>query len=98
MNIIRTRCKKTFAGPGMWAYDAEAKVEDRGEILYIHQNFYGNDHFTVAEESIFDYMTGETEEEVIADFIEEYENLDEAQESRYIEIFKMLDQMIRELD
>ncbi|MDO5520826.1 MAG: hypothetical protein Q4G58_10085 [bacterium] len=98
MKIIETRSKKTPAGPGLWGYDAEAVVEDQGQVLYIHANYYMGDHYTVSSESMFDYMTGETEEEPYAEFIEEYEDLEDAESSEYYEVFEMLEEMIKDLN
>lgn len=94
MNILEKRCTKTNNGHGMVAYDAEAKVEVDGEILFAHVNYYDGAHFTIDTVSMYDYMTGVTQEKPDSNFKEYYEELDEAKKSQFYAVFVMLDKMI----
>lgn len=99
MEIIGIRTKKSFAGPGLDAIDAEMKIWDDASdgYVYLHMNVYEGEHFTAAKFSIFDYMSGETEEEPVGEFDEEYESLVEAMQSNYIEGFILLNNIVNEM-
>lgn len=61
--VIEIRGKKSFAGPGAYGYDAEAKVVDNGQELYVSINVYDDfRHYTVSKESVFEAMSGTIEE------------------------------------
>lgn len=63
--IIAIRAKKTNACAGMYGLDAEATVLDTvtGETLYVSANWYdGEEHYVVATESLYDFMTGQDDE------------------------------------
>ena len=58
--VMEVRGKRTFAGPGMWAFDAEARVVDRDETeLYVSVNVYDAfKHYKVSRTSTFDAECG----------------------------------------
>ena len=51
--------------------------------------------FTVTDKSVFDYVTGKTEEEPHATILEEYEGIGDAEYSKYHHVFFVLNQMLR---
>lgn len=57
--ITEIKAKRSFAAPGEYAYDAEAIVTDEsGKEVYVHVNAYDMfRHYTVKEESIWNFMT-----------------------------------------
>lgn len=60
MDVLEIRGRKSFAGPGVYGYDAEAKVIDGGMEVYVGINYYDDmRHYTVSKESVYDGMTGE---------------------------------------
>lgn len=61
--ITEIKAKRSFAGPGMYGYDAEATVVDEtGKEVYVHVNAYDSfRHYTVQKESIWDFMAGNVE-------------------------------------
>ena len=58
-NIETINAARSFAGPGVYGYDAEAKVVDvTGGMVYVHVNVYDDfKHYTVSNESTFGAMT-----------------------------------------
>ena len=54
MDVVSIVGKKSFAGPGVYGYDAEAEVVVDDVTVYVVVNNYdGYTHFTVSEKSIF---------------------------------------------
>lgn len=54
MDVVSIVGKKSFAGPGMYGYDAEAEVVVDDVTVYAAANYYdGYTHYTVSEKSIF---------------------------------------------
>lgn len=89
MVIKELRGKVTMGGPGTWAFDAEAVVEDGDKTLYIHAHWYDNfKNYTVSERSMFDFMTGATDEEPGVEWLEEYHSLRAASKSKYYAAIK----------
>lgn len=99
METIGIRTKKSWAGPGMEAFDAELTIwdDEKNGYLYIHVNQFMGSHFTVADYSMFDYLTGQSEEAPTVDYIEEYESLVDAIQSRYLDGFILLDNILNEM-
>lgn len=100
MRIICERCKVTTACAGMEGLDAEIHLElEGGKRLYLHENCYEGTHFSVAETSIYDFLTsrGNVEDPGEVEFIEEYDSLEEAVSSKYYGYFKKLDSMTEDL-
>ena len=102
MRIICERAKVTTACMGNEAYDAELEIEELsgGQLvtLYIHANLYDGMHYSVSRQSMFDYMTGLSDVDPgEIDFIEEYEDLDEIQNSKYKVYFEIADRLIKDL-
>ena len=97
--IISMRGTRTFAGPGVYAIDAEAEVRvDNGETVYVHINDYdGFRHYTVSKTSIYDFMTGESDTDPEAVFTEEYTSLKETKTSEYARAFKALSAMVSQI-
>lgn len=101
METLGIRTKKSWAGPGMDAFDAELVIWDEkfDSRLYIHVNQGFGNHYTVADYSVFDYLTGETKEEPnkIGEYMEEYEQLTDAIQSKYLDGFILLDNILNEM-
>lgn len=94
MKISYMRAASTFAC-GAYAYDAEMKLElEDNQCVFLHANYYHGNHFTVAEASFFESMINPELEVQEVDFVEEYEDLEEAEESTYYELFRVLDAFI----
>ena len=100
MEIIEIRTKKSWAGPGLEAYDAEITLWENGDYLYLHYNAFDGEHYTVSKKSIFDYVTGngEENEEIEFEFDEEYEDLVSAMASNYIDGFVLLHNTVSEMN
>lgn len=104
LRIIEEKAKLTMAGPGINGYDAEVTVVewDGDEFLgkyYVHANSFEGEAYTVAEKSMYDWLTNKTEEDPgEIDFLEQYANLEDAKDSKFYEIFKIANRMINELD
>ena len=95
MIIKELKGKVTTGGPGMWAFDAEAIVEDNGKTLYIHANWYDDfKHYTVSERSMFDFMTGASGEDPEVQYLEEYQSLRGAAKSKYYSAIKAANAVI----
>lgn len=94
MEVLSERCTSTLMCDGMYAYDAELAIKnDESKIVYLHANYSYGDHFTIADASIYDWMTTESDEEPNVTFIEEYDNLESALSSKYADFFRKLDKM-----
>lgn len=100
MKVVSLRGKVTTTCPGAFGYDAEATVEQEdGKTLYAHMTeFEDNLAFTVSETSVFDCMTGASDDDPQAMFLEEYDGLGGASGSKYIKVFEVLDQMVALMD
>lgn len=100
MEIISIRAEKLFAGPGMDAHEGEIKTWDETtrNYLYIHCTFFDGAYFTVARESMMDYLlNGDATTPFEIEFIEEYENLCDAMNSKYIDGFILLNNLLNEM-
>ena len=93
-SVYEVRAKKTVAGPGLYGYDAEARVEDSaGERVFVHATVFSDvEEYTVAEKSAYEFMTGDGEP--VEDFLEEYGSEKEAGKSAYRKVFEMLADVI----
>lgn len=95
MRAIRMRAAQSLIQPGVYAYDAEMTVETGdGAIVYLHNNYSDDESFTVSGNSFFDFITGISDAEVEADFLEEYESIGQATVSIYFPVFKALDAFV----
>lgn len=80
-----------------YPYNAEIKIDDNGEFLFIHVYIHSDSHYTVAKSSIFDFMTQKSDTNEEVEFIEEYQSLEEAKNSKYYTYFEIADKMIDDL-
>ncbi len=97
MKALNMRAARTLAGAGVYAYDAEMKVAmEDGAVVFLHANYAEENHFTVARESIFDYMVGESADEPAIEVLEEYDSLLAAMVSPYYRGFQALDALVDE--
>ena len=96
MNIIEIKSKKMGVGPET-AWIAEALVEDEnGRQAYVTVQYYDNEYYTVSEQSVYDYFSDEKADSV--DCQEEYDNIKDAEHSKYIEVFKDLRKVLDMLE
>lgn len=65
--------------------------------IYIHLNQYLNSHYTVSDCSMFDFVTGRTDELEQVDFIEEYDSLEETKASKFYEYFNLAQNIAHDL-
>ena len=98
MRIMEIRAKKVFAGPGT-SWVAEALVEGgEDNTVYVTVHYYDGEEYTVSRESVYDFLTDEDDEtEPAADFLEEYDDYDDAADSDYIGVFDSLREVIEML-
>lgn len=98
MRITQMRAKTTVISEGLEAHDAEVQIEGmkgrRMAVLYVHVNDFQQRHYTLADKSMFEFLTGQTEEAEPVEFLEEHENLASAQLSEYAEFYETADRMI----
>lgn len=131
IEVVEIRGKKSFAGPGVYGYDAEARVAlEDGSELYVGVNEYDDfRHYTVSGKSVYDEMTGTgtverdekfeawvasqrvgydgplVENPIAVDdgnagdgFLEEYGKLSETKDSKYHDVFVLLNKMVRMME
>ena len=97
MMIHGMKAKKIGAGPEE-AYVAEAEVENGEEVVYVTVQMYDGEECTVSRDSVYGFLADDADEPA-ADFIEEYEDLDDAiSNSEYGEVFRKLGNAIDELE
>ena len=89
MTINTIKAAQVFAGPGNMAYVAEAEVDNGVEQVYVAVHMYDGENYTVGRESIYESLVGDGDD-YPEDFIEEYDDEEEAQESEYAEVFEKL--------
>lgn len=88
LKIVNIRGEEHYAGPGMSATDCEMEValvnenDYKVETYYVHASYCIGVCFTVAKESCYDMMIGEAEYEDV-EFLEQYESLHEAANSKF---------------
>lgn len=98
MRILNIRARITTACVASEAQDAEMELLTQdGKNLFLHINEYEGEHYTVAESSIFDYLTTGTEKTPEVLFIEEYSSWKSTQKSKYKEYFSQLRKVIKML-
>lgn len=97
MLVTKVRGKITTACAGVCGYDAEATIEDEnGKVLYAHANDFNDGiTFTISETSMYDYLTGQSDDDPDVEFIEQYDGLGESTDSVYHKVFVVLDQVIQ---
>lgn len=94
MTVFNLKGQIVEVGPGVCGSEAEAVVTDRdGRDVFVYTwRFDGCRSYTVSGTSAYGKMTTEEFDEEKCE--EYYDELDEAAESKYYEVFKVLDQMI----
>ncbi len=101
MRIIEERGKVTPIGEDLEAKDVELVIESmegrRFVRRYLHVNSFLKKHYSLAEKSIFTYMTGEQEDPGEIRFIEEFQELEQARYSPYGAFYEIADSMLEEL-
>ena len=100
MEILSVRSEKNFAGPGVYALEAEVKIwdEEANDYRYLNYCVYEGEHFNVAAQSILDYMVDDdADEDEDIEMIESYESLADAMVSKYIDGFILAHQVVNEM-
>ena len=98
MVIEEIKAKRIFAGPGMYAYVAEAEVfdDDTGDTVYVAVQEYSGSEYTVSGKSVYAFLAGDGEAPADG-FIEEYTKADDAKKSGYWKVFDILRKNIKVL-
>ena len=98
MNIWGMKCKKQFAGPGMYAYITEAKVvvEEPDELYVTVHDYDGMLEYTVSKESVYAFMIDD-EGDPVEEFEEEYTDRAGAKTSLFWDVFALLERNIKAL-
>ena len=98
MRIWGMKCKRQFAGPGEYAYIAEAKVvvQEPDELFVTVHDYAGMLEYTVSKESVYAFMIDD-EGDPIEEFEEEYTDRTEAKTSLYWDVFALLERNIKAL-
>ena len=98
MRIWQIKCKRQFAGPGVYAYVAEAKVvvEEPDELFVTVHDYDGFLNYTVAKESIYAYLIDD-EGGPVEDLLENYEEKAAAKKSAFADVFALLEKNIAAL-
>lgn len=82
MTINSIKTAKVFAGPGKYAYVAEAEMERDGKILYATIQEHNGEDCTVSKDSMFAFIA-EDGADPAEEFIAEYKSADEAKAGEY---------------
>lgn len=94
MSICEIKAKKSFAGPGIWAWLAETRVEDENaNERYVTVHYYDGEVYTVSEQSVYDHFDDD-DGDPVNEFIEEYDNYRDARKSAYAKEFETLRKLI----
>ena len=97
MKVEGIRARKVFAGPGTFAWIAEADViTEAGEEKQVTVQYYDGEEYTIQEGSMYEFLA-EDGEDPECEFEEEYTSWEEARSSGYAEVFKVLRGVIRKL-
>ena len=80
--------------------DSYAKVEPGYYYVSIYREFLKNadfiSHYTVSRESIYDYFYGYTPKDNIPEIVEQYDQIEDAIQSEFLDFFLKLDKLIEE--
>ena len=97
--ISSIKSKRTLVCPGDYAYDAEAMIFDsQNKEFFVHVSWALDETFySCSNTSKFDYITGATDEEPESDHIEEFQYLEDACNSKFIDIYRMLDKLLYDM-
>ncbi|WP_270468990.1 hypothetical protein [Catenibacterium mitsuokai] len=74
-----------------------ALKRSRAKEIYIYLNQYLISHYTVSENSMFDFVTSRTDELEQVNFIEEYDSLEETKTSKFYEYFNLAENIAHDL-
>ena len=98
MEISGIKAKKVFAGPGSYAFVAEAEIYDREKdaVVFATVQSYSGEEYSIQEESVYDFLAGEGGTAAGA-FLEEYSTWKNAKESGYAEVFEKLRKVLKML-
>ncbi len=102
--IKSIRATRTFACPGEYAYNAEAQIsvwkndKDPGKQLFVNACWaMGDTFYSYGLFPEYDYMTGATEKEPEGEHVEAFTSLEDAQNSEFIDLYRMLDKILYDM-
>lgn len=90
--VSELKAKRIFAGPGNYAYVAEAEVFDdaTGDTVFVAvQKYAGGYECTVSKESVYAFLA-ENSGEPAGEFLEEYGSAQETKASEFAKVFDAL--------
>lgn len=97
MSINEIKAKKIFAGPGTWAWIAEAIVEDnQGNDLFVTVHYYDGENYSVSKQSVYAFLADDGDEPA-SELLEEYDDYKDAKKSVYAKVFDALRKVIDKL-
>lgn len=98
MAVVVIKAKKLFAGPGT-SWIAEALVDEGdANTLYVSVHYFDGENYSVSRESIYDALVRDDIAESCNGILEEYEDYEDAKESKYVSVFDSLRRVIEMLD
>ncbi len=99
MEILSVRSEKNFIAPGVYALESEIKIwdEEVNDYRYLDYCIYEGEHFSVAAQSIMDYMLNDASSEEDIVMLENYDSLADAMGSKYIDGFILAHQIVNEM-
>ena len=99
MEILSVRSEKNIIAPGVYALEAEIKIWDdaANDYRYLDYCIYEGEHFSVAAQSIMDYMLNDASSEDDIVMLENYDSLADAMVSKYIDGFILAHQIVNEM-
>ncbi len=93
--VVLSAKSKMSLGCCIYGFDAEVEVEmniaGKYEKFYVSNHTYDGTYYGVTKSSIFD------EENYEIEFLEEYDNLEDAKKSVFGKCFEIVDRMVDEL-
>lgn len=97
MKIYGIKAREVMACAGSWALVAEAEIEDGGEKLFVTLQKYDGVECTVSRESVYAFLA-ENGPAPEGEFLEEHTSVKAAKaESKYGDVFKVLDSVMGKL-
>ena len=98
MRIIEIKTKKILVGPGTsWISEALVLDEDDNE-LYVTVQYYDGEYYTVSKQSVYAFFTDEEKIDSTYEFLESYEEYEDAERSAFRRVFAELRNAIEMLE
>lgn len=98
MRIIEIKAKKILAGPGT-SWIAEALVlDENNKELYVTVHYFDGEYYTVSRQSVYVFFTDEEKTDSTYEFLESYEEYEDAEKSAFRRVFMALRNAIEMLE